>query len=143
MLIKRPLGRFIRLCVLYSPPLISDSQCEQVHHRIEPPALFRRGFRAGQGSSMPRTLSEVASIRETHQYRGLQSQKASPGAPRAPWDHNALKIGESLGAVWIAVFALGPRCESQGGPELFVINYHDYELPSKDPGPVCAPHGPL
>ena len=81
---------------------------------------------------MLRTLNEVASIRGTRQYRGLQSQKAPPGAPTAPWDHNALNIGESLGAVRITIFACGLRCESQGGPEFFVICYNDYELPSKD-----------
>ena len=89
---------------------------------------------------MLRTLNEVASIRGTRQYRGLQSQKAPPGAPRASWDHNALKTGDSLGAVGITIFACGLGCESRGGPGLFVIHYNDYELPSKDSwAGLCSP----
>ena len=42
-----------------------------------------------------------------------------------------MKIGGSLRAVWITIFALGLRCESQGGPGLVVIHYNGYELPSK------------
>ena len=75
-----------------------------------------------------------------------------PGAPRAPWNHNKLKIGESLGAVWITISALGLRSESQGGPGSVVIHYNDYELPSPwasvgnrlfsgphtNPGPFCT-----
>ena len=80
---------------------------------------------------MLRTPNEVASIRGTRQYRGLQSQRAPPGAPWAPWVHNAMKIGGSLRAVWITIFALGLRCESQGGPGLVVVHYNAYELPSK------------
>ena len=42
-----------------------------------------------------------------------------------------MKIGGSLRAVWITIFPLGLRCESQGGPGLVVIHYNAYELPSK------------
>ena len=42
-----------------------------------------------------------------------------------------MKIGGSLRAVWITIFVLGLRCESQGGPGLVVIHYNAYELPSK------------
>ena len=111
-----------------------------MHHWIVPRASFRRGFRAGQGSPVLRTLNEVASIRGTCQYRGLQSQRAPPGAPRAPWDHNSMKIGGSLRAVWITISALGLRCESQGGPGLVVIHYNGYELPSKSSwAGLCSP----
>ena len=51
-----------------------------------------------------------------------------------------MKIGGSLRAVWITIFALGLRCESQGGPGLVVIHYNGYELPSKSSwAGLCSP----
>ena len=51
-----------------------------------------------------------------------------------------MEIGGSLRAVWITIFALGLRCESQGGPGLVIMLM---SCLLKVPGPVCAPHEPL
>ena len=58
--------------------------------------------------------------------------KGSSGRSKCSLGPQCTGIGDSLGAVWITIFALGLRSESRDGPGLFVIHYDDYELLSKD-----------